>query len=260
MAERAMGKRSWKKVMSRMREEATRKRAEAATVSHSHSSDASSSVPIIPVWTTLSDTSVSWAEDATHSLTMPTIPATAFPGQRDWSVLRSNSAHPWRALRHRKRRLFPRHGWEHIPLPDLIPPDQPLESVASILVEVTPTPIPSEPTLPPVYAAAPVETVYGSGVVESSLARICTTEIPQLWSTIRGVSDIAWPVVQQPDGSWIFDPDKREDLVLKLRPDALVFLGTILCMMELEPPLAEFFTEPIAHYIHAWVEHCTCYG
>ncbi|KAJ6544489.1 hypothetical protein B0H19DRAFT_1267752 [Mycena capillaripes] len=162
------------------------------------------------------------------------MPATAFPGQRNWSVLPAI-----------------------LPTPGAVVP---LESVVSILVEVASTPIPPEPTLPTIYAAAPVETVYDSGVVESSLACICTTEIPQLWSTIRGVSDITWPVVQQLDGSWIFDPDKRKDLVLKLRPDALVFLGTILRMMELDPPLAEFFTEPIARYIHAWVEHCTCYG
>ncbi|KAJ7148427.1 hypothetical protein C8R43DRAFT_952533 [Mycena crocata] len=222
---RATGKRSGRKEMARLRCEATEERAQ------------------------------SWAynTDGEH---IPTQLAPVLScGPRDWSALRSDSAHPWRTIRRRSYRLRPqwREQHEKRPFPKSLPkraiisaPHADIFAVDSLSMLPPPPPLPvAAPSPPPVQAATlPAETPYG--LVCSSLALACAGEKAVL-NAVSDVFDIAW-------GPHTTATQKVH--LLELPGDQLVFLCMLAEFAALEPVFRDFLHPAVANFAHEWVTHC----
>ncbi|KAJ7671042.1 hypothetical protein B0H17DRAFT_1141680 [Mycena rosella] len=169
----------------------------------------------------------SWYNDAPNMhaiLTIHTTPSQLLP--RDFSILRSESAHPWCPIRRRNRRLLPgrrpfpqslpkRLPAQELPLPTpsapihtLIlssNPDDPVPPLALL----RPIPLPTDPYdfLPmqrePPPCALPAATAYGT--VQSALAIACSLEFPWVHVAIGRISETAWgPHPDERQNSLIF--------------------------------------------------------
>ncbi|KAJ7858875.1 hypothetical protein B0H13DRAFT_2356350 [Mycena leptocephala] len=162
---------------------------------------------------------ISWDDDVAD-----TFPTPAFLRPRDWSILRSDTSHPWRTIRRRKRRTRPHWGAPHTevaPLPThlhgAVSDPGPTDIVPSLEL---PLPCIRDPPglfhlhiEPPIHTL-PMDTVYG--IVHSGLALVCAREFPWLHLSIGRISEIAWGDPTDPRGSFLFD----------LPPDQLVVLGS----------------------------------
>ncbi|KAJ7483701.1 hypothetical protein B0H11DRAFT_2020192 [Mycena galericulata] len=210
--------------------------------------------------------------------TMHSIPAAHLPLRpRDFSALRSESAHPWRTIRRRNHRLlpqrrpFPHSLPKHMLAPEEPPPPPPatLNPIHGLLTEdpndpvpvlVLPRPvrlpwdpyhfIPSQYPLP--ARSLPGETVYGP--VQSGLALVCAREYPWIFVAHANISEIAWGA-HPPDVL-----DEREDVLHELPPDQLVFLAVLVQICNLEPVFAPFLEPAIADFVNGWLEHCCSFG
>ncbi|KAJ7860643.1 hypothetical protein B0H13DRAFT_1900882 [Mycena leptocephala] len=116
-----------------------------------------------------------------------------------------------------------------------------------------PIPLPGDPNDPlpmhmmqrePPPRALPAATAYGT--VQSALALVCAQEYPWVYLAVARISEIAWGP----------HPDARQDYLLDLPCDQLVFVAAITEMISLEPDLAVFFDAAIADFANAWVDHC----
>ncbi|KAJ7739722.1 hypothetical protein B0H14DRAFT_2990684 [Mycena olivaceomarginata] len=164
---------------------------------------------------------------------MPQLAPTLSCGPRDWSTLRSDSAHPWRAIRHRSYRLRPQRP-ERRPFPRSLPktvPSLPPPPIHAVLVDLSPM--------------LPAETPYG--VVESGLALACASELPHGVSVLADLFDLVW-------GSYAHDDDK--DYLVRLPTDRLVFLCTLAKIVALEPVFTTFLHPVISDFAIRWVAHC----
>ncbi|KAJ7510948.1 hypothetical protein B0H11DRAFT_1956689 [Mycena galericulata] len=190
--------------------------------------------------------------------TIYSVPAAHLPLRpRDFSALRSESAHPWRTIRRRNHRLlpqrrpFPHSLPKHMLAPEELPPPPPatLNPIHGLLTEdpndpvpvlVLPRPvrlpwdpyhfIPSQYPLP--ARSLPGETVYGP--VQSGLALVCAHEYPWMFVAHANISEIAWGA-HPPDVL-----DEREDVLHELPPDQLVFLAVLVQICNLEPHCCSF--------------------
>lgn len=239
------------------------------------------------------DPNLSWADDLPEPVAPVAVLSIAH-APRNWAPLRSVGAHPWRAIRRRKRRLRVDH-WErptshfeappavllHPPQP--VPPSEPplegrsqdLPLRPADLLGLTPLhsddpihpddvppddlPAPSLCLFPDDHPPSefPVATEFGE--VFHELAHACSRALPasQMGSLLR---DTVWPQLEYLDGSAARSPDARPELVALLSPDQLVFLCAILVMGHLEPPFALFFDNVVVDFVHSWVHHCELIG
>ncbi|KAJ7460396.1 hypothetical protein B0H11DRAFT_2286159 [Mycena galericulata] len=241
---RAVGKRSGGKEMARLRREATEERArvQAAAVSPVDHFPSSSTPPPC------------WADDSSDPPVAEvfTIPAAHLPLRpRDFSALRSESAHPWRTIRRRNHRLLPQRR----PFPRSLPKKTTIPTCTVPAPASPPTPLApmAAPPLPPVVAPSPppvqaptlpAKTPYG--LVRSSLALACAGEKAVL-SAVSDVFDIAW-------GSHTTAMQKVH--LLDLPGDQLVFLCMLAEFVTLEPVFRDFLHPAIADFAHGWVTHC----
>ncbi|KAJ7443758.1 hypothetical protein B0H11DRAFT_2291464 [Mycena galericulata] len=198
--------------------------------------------------------------------TIYSVPAAHSPLRpRDFSALRSESAHPWRTIRRRNHRLLPqRRPFPHsLPkrmlAPEELPPPPPatLIPIHGLLTEdpndrvpvlVLPRPvrlpwdpyhfIPSQFPLP--VRSLPGETAYGP--VQSGLALVCAREYPWTFLAHANISEIAWGA-HPPDVL-----DEREDVLHELPPDQLVFLAVLVQICNLEPVFTSFLEPAIADF------------
>ncbi|KAJ7429532.1 hypothetical protein B0H11DRAFT_2143225 [Mycena galericulata] len=210
--------------------------------------------------------------------TIHSIPAAHSPLRpRDFSALRSESAHPWHTIRRRNQRLLPqRRPFPHSLPKRMLTPEEPpppppatLIPIHGILTEdpndrvpvlVLPRPvrlpwdpyhfIPSQYPLP--ARSLPGETVYGP--VQSGLALVCAREYPWIFVAHANISEIAWGA-HPPDVL-----DEREDVLHELPPDQLVFLAVLVEICNLEPVFASFLEPAIADFVNGWLEHCISFG
>ena len=245
---RAAGKQSAGKEMARLRREATEERARllAAAVSpvdhfplpYTPPPDdnlrSPLTVPITSLWTVLPGLPSSWAnkipnESWAYDADGERIPTQLAPAvscsPRDWSTLRSDSAHPWRAIRRRNYRLRPQRP-ERRPFPRSLPKtvqSLPPPPIHAILVDPSPT--------------LPAETPYG--VVESGLALACASELPDGAAVLDDLFDLVW-------GLYAHDDDKNH--LVRLPTDQLVFLCTLAKIVALEPVFATFLHPVISDF------------
>ncbi|KAF8175961.1 hypothetical protein K438DRAFT_1847351 [Mycena galopus ATCC 62051] len=244
---RAAGKRSGGKEMARLRREATEERARVramavSPVDHFPSSYipppndnllSSLTVPITSLWTVPHSASVSWADDTAEAFPLPlSLPP------RNWSTLRSDTAHPWRTIRRRNHRLRPQQP-ERRPFPQSLPK-------ILTLRHLTPPPSPAMVDIPPDPATAaptfPARTAYG--LVHSNLALACAHELPDVSASFQEILEIAGG-----------PPDDREDLLGALPPDQLVFLSTLAAIAALDRVFQRFLYPVIADFADRWVAH-----
>ncbi|KAJ7867874.1 hypothetical protein B0H14DRAFT_2730460 [Mycena olivaceomarginata] len=244
---RAAGKRSGGKEMARLRREATEERARvrAAAVSpvdHFPPSYtpppndnllSSLTVPITSLWTVPHPASVSWADDMAETFPLPlSLPP------RDWSTLCSVTAHPWRTIRRRNRRVRPQRP-ERRPFPQSLPKIFSLRHLPSpslpAVLDIPPDPIAAAPTFP-------ANTAYGQ--VHSNLALACARELPDVYASFEEILEIAGG-----------PPDDREDLLGALPPDQLVFLSTLAAIAALDRGFQQFLYPVIADFTDRWVAH-----
>ncbi|KAJ7433963.1 hypothetical protein B0H11DRAFT_2120005 [Mycena galericulata] len=186
---------------------------------------------------------------------------------RDFSALRSESAHPWRTIRRRNHRLLPQRrpfphslpkrmlAPEELPLPPpvaLIPihgllAEDPNDRVP-VLVLPRPVRLPWDPYhfIPSQYPlqarSLPGETTYGP--VQSGLALVCAHEYPGL--------SLCTLTSRRLHG--------REDVLYELPPDQLVFLAVLVQICNLEPVFASFLEPAISDFVNGWLEHCFPFG
>ncbi|KAJ7441399.1 hypothetical protein B0H11DRAFT_2096340 [Mycena galericulata] len=210
--------------------------------------------------------------------TIYSVPAAHSPLRpRDFSALRSESAHPWRTIRRRNHRLLPqRRPFPHSLPKRMLAPEEPpppppatLIPIHGLLTEdpndrvpvlVLPRPvrlpwdpyhfIPSQFPLP--ARSLPGETAYGP--VQSGLALVCAREYPWTFLAHANISEIAWGA-HPPDVL-----DEREDVLHKLPPDQLVFLAVLVQICNLEPVFTSFLEPAIADFVNGWLEHCYSFG
>ncbi|KAJ6587517.1 hypothetical protein DFH09DRAFT_1141263 [Mycena vulgaris] len=174
------------------------------------------------------------------------------PTPRDFSALRSEAAHLWRTIRRRNHRLLPQRRPFPCSLPKRVPQlpppptpsaplhllrhSEPFEHPLPVLALPRATPLPDDPPnlfhlkRDPPYRALPADPVYGTA--QSALAAACAKQFPWIYLARARIADIAWP----PD-------DERENYLVHLPCDQLIFLATMTEMMDLEPDLAIFFQE-----------------
>ncbi|KAJ6447580.1 hypothetical protein C8R45DRAFT_1115814 [Mycena sanguinolenta] len=150
---------------------------------------------------------------------------------RDWSTLRSDTAHPWRTIRrrnHRLRRPFPQSLPKILSLHHLPPPPRP------VIIDIPPPPIAAPPTLP-------AGTAYG--LVHSNLALACACELPEV--------SVAFQEILEITGG---PPEDREELGA-LPPDRLVFLTTLAAIAALDGVFKQFLYPVITDFTGHWVAH-----
>ncbi|KAJ6461333.1 hypothetical protein C8R45DRAFT_1028098 [Mycena sanguinolenta] len=235
----------------------------------------------------------SWADDLPEPVALAAV--SVVHASRNWANLRSVGAHPWRAIRRRKRRLRADHsGWEPLashfeappavmltplrPVPLLEPlegwsqdlPLRPADLLGLIPFHSDepfhPDDVPLDNLPPPSLclfphdhppSRFPVETEYGE--VTHQLAFACSRALPTSY-TAPLLRDIAWPPLEYTDGGIYINPDARPELLGRLPADHIVFLCAIVVMGRLEPPFALFFDGVVADFIHRWVYHCELGG
>ncbi|KAJ7082380.1 hypothetical protein B0H15DRAFT_852742 [Mycena belliarum] len=215
------------------------------------------------------------AVDRIHSIyTTPTPPP-----PRDFSALRSETAHPWRTVRRRNQRLlplrrpFPQSNPKRPSVLPQLPPSvhrigdgepTPLLAAADpeedpgpipLLVLPRPQPLPYDPyhfmprETPTPDRSLPAETFYG--LVQSGLALVCAYEYP--WNDIAR-SDIS--VI----ACGAHPPEELNGVLDLLPPDHLVFLMVLMRICDLAPDFAGFLEPAIADFVHAWWDHCWSFG
>ncbi|KAJ6621672.1 hypothetical protein B0H10DRAFT_2215031 [Mycena sp. CBHHK59/15] len=249
---RATGKRSGGKEMAQLRREATEERARVRAAAVSPVDHFPSSYTPPPCWADDPPDPSFVAAHTVHS----TLPL------RDFSALRSDTAHPWRAIRRRNNCLLPPRRERHpfprsllkkttIPTCTVPPASSPLPLAPIHLLNIHPQleapPLPpvAAPSPPPVQAPTlPAKTPYG--LVRSSLALACAGEKAVL-STVSDVFDIAL-------GPHTTTTQKVH--LLDLPGDQLVFLCMLAEFVTLEPVFREFLHPAIANFVHGWVTHC----
>jgi len=249
---RAAGKRSGGKETAQLRREATEERARVRAVAVSPVDHFPSSYTPSP-----------------NNNTVETFPSPLSLPPRDWSTLRSDTAHPWRTIRRRTQRLLPQRS-TRLPFPRSIPKQlliplqptlQPTATIHSIsencddpipvLVMPRPAPLPSVPYDPlplqgPVSRRSlPAETAYGP--VQSGLALVCAREHPWVQLALGEISAIAW-------GSYY---DTPSDCLADLPPDQLVFLAILVENTSLEPVFSGFLHPVITDFANMWAAHCS---
>ncbi|KAJ7092791.1 hypothetical protein B0H15DRAFT_832537 [Mycena belliarum] len=224
----------------------------------------------------------SWYDDPPAVDRIQSIYATPTPPPpRDFSALRSETAHPWRTVRRRNQRLlplrrpFPQSYPKRPPVLSQLPPlmpsvrrigdgePTPLLAAADpeedpgpipLLVLPRPQPLPYDPyhfmprETPTPDRSLPAETFYG--LVQSGLALVCAYEYP--WNDIarRDISEIAWGVPPP------YESDRRESVLDLLPADHLVFLMVLTRISDLAPVFAGFLEPAIADFVNAWLHHC----
>ncbi|KAJ6545502.1 hypothetical protein B0H19DRAFT_1167844 [Mycena capillaripes] len=236
--------------------------------------------------------SSSWADDIPEPAALMAVVSIAC-APRDWATLCSVSAHPWRAIRRRKRRLRadywerPTLHYEAAPPPNVLLTPPQLTPLAPLLEgrshvrpadllgfvplhiddpihpdEVPPDDLPA-PSLclfpddhPP--SEFPVETEYGP--VAHQLAHACSRALPPALDAAGHLCDVVWPPLIHPDGRVSPNPEARLDLLARLSPDHLVFLCAIAHMGHLDHHLALLFDPAITEFAHLWVHHCELMG
>ncbi|KAJ6450650.1 hypothetical protein C8R45DRAFT_1113989 [Mycena sanguinolenta] len=189
-------------------------------------------VPIASVRTVpLGPAPVSWADETAETFPLP-VPLPP----RDWSTLRSDTAHPWRTIRCRNHRLRPLRP-ERRPFPQSLPKIPSLHHLPSppqpVIIDIPPPPI-AAPTLP-------AGTAYG--LVHSNLALACACELPEVSAAFQEILEITGG-----------PPEDREELGA-LPPDRLVFLTTLAAIAALDGVFEQFLYPVITDFTGHWVAH-----
>ncbi|KAJ7241812.1 hypothetical protein C8J57DRAFT_72967 [Mycena rebaudengoi] len=237
------------------------------------------------------DPNPSWADDIPEPVAPSAVMSIAHT-PRNWASLRSVGAHPWRAIRRRKRRLRadcwerPTYHFEAAPPAELLLPlpfEPPLEVRSQGILlrsadllglvplhpddpihpdDVPPDdlPVPSLCLFPEDHPPSefPAETEYGP--VVHQLAHACSRALPPALDVASHLCDVVWPPMVYPDGSVDPNPEARLDLLARLSPDHLVFLGAIAHMGHLEHHFALLFDPAITEFARLWVHHCELIG
>lgn len=64
------------------------------------------------------------------------------------------------------------------------------------------------------------------------------------------IHSIVWPPFQYPDGQILLNPSARDNVLLRLQHDKLVFLAAITAMIQLKPNLEPHFEGGIVDFVH----------
>ncbi|KAJ7277998.1 hypothetical protein C8J57DRAFT_1713560 [Mycena rebaudengoi] len=241
-----------------------------------------------------------WSDDVPELATICTVYVTpSAPAPRDFSVLRSTSAHPWRTIRcrnhrllpqRRDQRLFPRSLPKRTPAPtpavvhaieDTIPlnpdhicvPDEPYPISHPILVADNP-PHADEPIPVLVLPRAlplPWDPYYFIPTDYPTADRSLPGETfygpVQSGLALVCAREYPWIALARANISeiaWGAHPpdelDEREEVLDLLPPDQLVFLMVLVEICHLEPDFAGFVEPAITDFVNAWLDHCWSAG